>query len=389
MESGSVDDNLDESPWHVSQPEFRFILGKSPQLNLILSNHAFPFAHEAGAMDPISGDIYFTSNQFTLNGRRTVLIGKLFKTPVYSSGSGSIPAAVLNTYHWQIINPVPGIAAANGGVYYVYQGRPGVLFCQQGQDGDGLGSGTGSTNPGSPTANVDSQDSPSALVHMGLADSKYVCRIIVDSFYGKPFNSPNDVAILRLDQTIWFTDPSYAYIQGLKSGKPQLPNLVYCYNPANKSIRVVADGFVQPNGIAFSPDCKTLYITDTGAYVGDSDAHGKKGKIDNTAPSTVYAFDVVRPSGSSIGPSPSAGYHLVNRRVFAFTDCPAPDGIKTDLRGNVYAACQDGIHVWSVWGVLLGKIRIPGGVANFCFTNHNTLVLLNEHRIFEAILSGL
>lgn len=60
-------------------------------------------------------------------------------------------------------------------------------------------------------------------------------------------------------------------------------------------------------------------------------------------------------------------HHLTNRRLFAHVPEPAPDGIKTDTRGNVYAGCGDGVHVWNTAGVLLGVICVPGGVANFCF----------------------
>lgn len=59
---------------------------------------------------------------------------------------------------------------------------------------------------------------------------------------------------------------------------------------------------------------------------------------------------------------------LANKRVFAMADCGIPDGIKCDLQGNVYSGCSDGVNVWSPGGKLIGKMMIPGGVANFCFT---------------------
>lgn len=339
------------SPWLMLQPEFVSILGPSPQFRLVVANDSFPFAHEAGAVDINTGDVYFTSNQVTLNGRKTVFIGRLFMQNFFCTGE---TGAVVQ-WQWQIVNPVPEISAANGGIFYVFEGRPGVVFCQQGQDDGG----------------------PSGLVHMELGDSNYVCRTVVSSFYGKPFNSPNDVAVLELDQTLWFTDPNYGHVQQLKSQTPQLPNLVYCYNPHNKSVRVVASGFEKPNGIAFSADSKRCYISDTGAYVGVD------GRVDNNAASAIYVFDVV---GS---PEPLVGYHLENQRVFAFTDTAAPDGLKCDWKGNVYAGCLDGIHIWNPAGILLGKIQVCGGIANFCFTKHNTLILLGEHKIYEVVLSGL
>lgn len=70
-----------------------------------------------------------------------------------------------------------------------------------------------------------------------------------------------------------------------------------------------------------------------------------------------YAFTIIST------PSPT----LIHRRLFAFASGRCPDGIKCDTLGNVYAGCLDGISLWNPQGDLLGKILIPGGVANFCF----------------------
>ena len=79
---------------------------------------------------------------------------------------------------------------------------------------------------------------------------------------------------------------------------------------------------------------------------------------------------------------------LVNRRLFAFVDVGIPDGIKCDTDGNVYSGCGDGVHVWSPGGVLLGKILIPGGVANFCFGSKGQMFILNEHRLWRVQLDS-
>ena len=90
-----------------------------------------------------------------------------------------------------------------------------------------------------------------------------------------------------------------------------------------------------------------------------------------------YAFDV-------------ATYHdqpfLINRRVFAFSASPIPDGIKCDVHGNIYSGCADGVNVWSGGGVLLGKILVSGGAANFCFGRNGEVFILNEHRLWRAQL---
>lgn len=65
-------------------------------------------------------------------------------------------------------------------------------------------------------------------------------------------------------------------------------------------------------------------------------------------------------------------------------DKGAPDGIKCDMHGNVYSGCGDGVNVWSPGGVLLGRILVDGGVANFCFGRKGEVFLLNETKLWRA-----
>lgn len=76
-------------------------------------------------------------------------------------------------------------------------------------------------------------------------------------------NSPNDVVVAG-DGAIWFTDPSYGHLQGFRPA-PEVGDFVYRHDPATGQTAVVGDGFDKPNGIAFSPDERTLYITDSGS----------------------------------------------------------------------------------------------------------------------------
>lgn len=92
-----------------------------------------------------------------------------------------------------------------------------------------------------------------------------------------------------------------------------------------------------------------------------------------------YAFDISVYHGEPF---------LTNRRVFATADQGVPDGIKCDLNGNVYSGCGDGINIWSPGGVLLGKILIDGGVANFCFGRNGEIFALNEHRLWRVQLGA-
>ena len=93
---------------------------------------------------------------------------------------------------------------------------------------------------------------------------------------------------------------------------------------------------------------------------------------------TRYAYDVITRSGQPF---------LANRRLFAMADAGIPDGIKCDTDGNVYSGCGDGLNIWSAGGVLLAKILIDGGIANFCFGRDGQVFLLNENRLWRLQLA--
>lgn len=89
--------------------------------------------------------------------------------------------------------------------------------------------------------------------------------VVADNWFGVPFNSPND-AVVKRDGSIWFTDPSYGSVQGFRSA-PKVNNQVYRISVSGV-VDAMADGFTQPNGLAFSYDENHLYVTDTGFAVG-------------------------------------------------------------------------------------------------------------------------
>lgn len=124
---------------------------------------------------------------------------------------------------------------------------------------------------------------------------------------------------------------------------------MYRFEPNTGIVEAVADDFVAPNGIEFSPDFKHVYITDTGRYAD---------KEDLTNPASIYRYEVT-----------ANGKGIENRRLFAYSPNGIPDGIHTDTNGNVYCGCGDGVHVWSLEGVPLGKFVVPGtpGIPNFAF----------------------
>jgi gluconolactonase len=164
---------------------------------------------------------------------------------------------------------------------------------------------------------------------------------LVDAYRGLPLNSPSDV-VVKSDGSVWFTDPSYAHVQGF-GPEPRLGDHVYCHDG---ELELAADGFDKPNGLAFSPDESVL-------YVGDSERR------------LVEAFDVVH------------GRVLTNRRLFATIEQGVPDGLKTDRRGNVYTTGGPGLLVFSPTGALVREIDIRGAV-NFAFAGDRLLVTADD-----------
>jgi gluconolactonase len=177
---------------------------------------------------------------------------------------------------------------------------------------------------------------------------------VVDAFGGYRLNSPNDV-VLRSDGTIWFTDPSYGHRQGFRPA-PELGDLVYRYDPRSDRVTVAADLLDKPNGLAFSPDERILYVADNGR------------------PHHLLAFDVTR-----------AG-RLHRRRVVAAGTPEHPDGVKVDTEGRIYVSALGGIQVFDPAGTLLGEITLPGAV-NFTFggASRNVLFITADSAIWAAV----
>lgn len=156
---------------------------------------------------------------------------------------------------------------------------------------------------------------------------------LADQYQGKRLNSPNDI-VVRSDGAIFFTDPPYGLVN--QSDDQQLPYQGVFRLDRDGSLTLLVDDFERPNGLAFSPDERTLYIDDT------SRRH-------------IRAFDV-----------DTAGA-LSNGRLFAELHAPgegAPDGMKVDTEGNVYCTGPGGVWVFNASGALLGKIMTPDVPAN-------------------------
>ena len=169
--------------------------------------------------------------------------------------------------------------------------------------------------------------------------------VLASHYQGKRLNSPNDV-VVKSDGTIWFTDPPYGIISDYEGHKAE-SELGACYvfrlDPQSGELSIVTDELDKPNGIAFSPDEKTLYVSDTALSHDPNGAHH------------IRAYDV------------QDGKRLSNGRLFADVSPGIADGFRLDTDGNVWTSAGGGVHCFSPRGELLGKIHVPEGVANVTF----------------------
>ncbi len=170
--------------------------------------------------------------------------------------------------------------------------------------------------------------------------------VLADSFGGRRLNSPNDV-VVKSDGSIWFTDPSYGIIsdyEGFAAPQEQPVRGVYRVDGETGEVRLMISDFVQPNGLAFSPDESRLYVADSGASHNPSAARH------------IRAFDITDASGA-----------LRDAGSFALIDNGVPDGFRVDSDGWIWCSAADGIHVFDATGALMGKIRVPQTVSNLAF----------------------
>jgi gluconolactonase len=166
-------------------------------------------------------------------------------------------------------------------------------------------------------------------------------------YEGKRFNSPNDL-VFTADGALWFTDPSFGLPKMDADPKKEIKyNAVWRY--AGGKLTPVITDMTQPNGIGFSPDGKTLYVSNS-----MPDMH-------------IRSYDV------------GAGGKLSNmKKLISFpgTAPDVPDGLKVDSAGNIWATGPGGVRIISPKGKVLGQIVIPETVANVGFAEDGKTVYL-------------
>jgi len=183
--------------------------------------------------------------------------------------------------------------------------------------------------------------------------------VLMDRWEGRRLNSPNDV-VVHSDGSVWFTDPEFGilgYYEGERA-EPELPTNVYRLDPRTGQASVVAGDIARPNGLAFSPDERVLYVVECGV-----------------SPRRLLAYDV-------------DGARLSHRREFIDAGPGTPDGFRVDVDGNLWCGWGmgdglDGVMVFNPAGALIGRIALPERCANLCFGGRH------RNRLFMAASQSL
>ncbi len=180
-------------------------------------------------------------------------------------------------------------------------------------------------------------------------------EIIADHYGPARLNAPNDV-IVSNDGTIWFTDPAYGIeIPGESSSLGQREygdRWVFAMNPDGSDLRPVITTVIAPNGLAFSPDEKYLYVADSSASGGE-DGPGHH----------IWRFAMYEEL-------PKSGERLIEIAV------EVPDGIKVDQEGRIWSSAGDGVRIYSPDGKPLGHVPVDRRVANLAWGGEDGRLLL-------------
>jgi len=199
--------------------------------------------------------------------------------------------------------------------------------------------------------------------------------VLAERWQDKRLNSPNDIVCAR-DGSIWFTDPLFG-IAGHWEGEPapsETPWAVYRLDPASGALHRMIDDLAAPNGLAFTPDERGLYVVESRA-----EPHRRIWRYDHAADGRVS-----------------------NQRLFVDAQGPgAYDGIAVDTAGNVWcgfgsngapgtdAAALDGVRVYDPSGQAIGHIHLPERCANLCFggRHRNRLFMAASHSLYALFVN--
>ncbi|KAK5993096.1 Lactonohydrolase oryL-like protein [Cladobotryum mycophilum] len=339
---GSSIESLFERPFHIYHPDFLDIIGSNPTLTLIAQDDTNPLFHEAVVWYPPTDEVFFVQNAGAPDAGTGLNVSSIIqKISMKEAMAVSHERNAVGKVTVEKVTSKPTVINPNGGTNY----KGNILFT-----GEGMG------------AHI-----APALYAMNPVPP-HNSTILLNNYFGRQFNSLNDVAVNPRNQHIYFTDVTYGFHQDFRP-TPGLPNQVYRFDPHTKAVTAVADDVSMCNGVTFSPDGRYAYVTDTGA---NKAFYG----YTNAGPASIYRYEV-----SSKGT-------FQHRQLFAYIGAGVPDGIHCDAKGNVYSGCGDGIHVWNPAGTLLGKIFVGDVAANFQFAGNGRMIICAETHLYFATLAA-
>ncbi len=184
--------------------------------------------------------------------------------------------------------------------------------------------------------------------------------VIADRYRGKRLNSPND-AVVRSDGSVWFSDPDFGITSDYEGHRAESEIgacNVYRVDPATGEVRLVADGFLGPNGLVFSLDESRLFVSDSRA-------------------NHIRVFDV-RDDGT-----------VDDGKIFAQCSAGNFDNIRFDDGGRLWAAAMSGgVHCYDPDGTLLGRLLVPEVVANIRFggAKRNRMFIAADTTLYSIVL---
>ena len=205
---------------------------------------------------------------------------------------------------------------------------------------------------------------PSALIYME-AKPPHRTSSLLTNYLGTPLNNPHSCAA-HADGSVWFSDPHPPNVPSFRP-KPRLPPMIYRFNPQGSDIRAMTNELARPAALAFAPNYKTLYVIDEASAPASAAPCA-------TSRGTIYAFSVAQTSS-----------FLTQKRLFALPSS-TPSALATDVHGNVYAACEDGLHVFDDCGSLVGKILVDGGATGVCFGRNGEVFVCGGNRMWRVQL---
>ncbi|KAJ5217099.1 hypothetical protein N7468_010107 [Penicillium chermesinum] len=320
---GSTEDSLTKQPFHVYDKEFLKILGNNPTLTRIARSAKNPLYHEAVVWSNRTNEVFFAQNAGPpaagtgLN--KSAIIEKISLAQVAAVSNRTDASGLVDVI---TVNATPPVLNANGATNF----RGQIVYTSEGQGDHGA-----------------------PALYLMNPEEPYNTTVLLNNFFGRQFNSLNDIVVHPQNKDIYFTDSLYGYLQDFRPA-PGIQLQVYRFNPDTGAVTVAADGFTLPNGFTFSPDGKHAYATDTGINQGFWGYNFSR-------PASIYRYDVAD-DGT-----------LENRKTFAFVNSGVPD-------------------VWNPHGKLIGKIYLGTTSANFNFVGNGKMVICAETSLYYATLAA-